>query len=78
MVGCDLSRRIFRSVYGYDPESVDMCPKNLVMEDGVPTIIKCCKVKEGHEVHGSIAMVPWGATTLEVAAAINALFSDRR
>ncbi len=67
LVGCDLSRRIFRSMYGYDPESVDMCPKNLVMEDGVPTIIKCCKVKEGHEVHGSIAMVPWGATTLEVA-----------
>ena len=78
LVGCDLSRRIFRSIYGYDPESVDMCPKNLVMEDDVPTIIKCCKVKEGHEVHGSIAMVPWGATTLEVAEAINALFSDRR
>jgi hypothetical protein len=78
LVGCDLSRRIFRSVYGYDPESVDMCPKNLVMEEGVPTIIKCCKVKQGHEVHGSIAMVPWGATTLEVAAALNALFSDRR
>ncbi len=78
LVGCDLSRRIFRSIYGYDPESVDMCPKNLVIEDDVPTIIKCCKVKEGHEVHGHIAMVPWGATTLEVAEAIKALFSDRR
>ena len=76
LVGCDLSRRIFRSIYGYDPPSVDMCPKNLVMDDGVPTIIKCCKVKEGHEVQGRIAMVPWGATTLEVAAAINALFPD--
>ena len=77
LVGCDLSRRIFRSIYGYDPESVDMCPKNLVMEDDVPTIIKCCKVKEGCEVRGSIAMVPWGATTLDVAEAIKALFSDR-
>jgi hypothetical protein len=48
-----------------------------VMDDGVPTIIKCCKVKEGHEVQGRVAMVPWGATTLEVAAAINALFPAR-
>lgn len=78
LVGCDLSRRIFRSIYNYDPESVDMCPKNLVLDDGIPTIIKCCKVKEGHEIAGNIAMVPWGATTLEVAAAINALFSRRR
>lgn len=77
LVGCDLSRRIFRSIYGYDPESVDMCPKNLLLDDGVPTIIKCCKVKEGHEIVGNVVTVPWGATTMEVANALNALFSGR-
>jgi hypothetical protein len=77
LVGCDLSRRIFRSIYGFDPESVDMCPKNLIVDDKVPTIIKCCRVKEGHEIVGNVATVPWGATTMEVANALNALFSGR-
>jgi hypothetical protein len=74
LVGCDLSRRIFRSIYGYDAPSVDMCPRNLVVDDGTPTIIKCCKVKEGCELNRNVASVPWGATTLDVAAAIKALF----
>jgi hypothetical protein len=74
LVGCDLSRRIFRSIYGRDVPSVDMCPKNLVEDDGTPTIIKCCKVKTGHEITGNIASVPWGATVQDVAGALNALF----
>jgi hypothetical protein len=73
LVGCDLSRRIFRSLYGREPASVDMCPKNLAATSGVATLIKCCKVKEGFEIDGNLAMVPWGATVKEVAAAINAL-----
>jgi hypothetical protein len=32
-------------------------------------------VKEGYQIEGNLAMVPWGATVKEVAAAINALFS---
>ena len=75
LIGCDLSHRIFSSVYGREPaESIDICPKNTVKEGGVPTIIKCCKVKEGHEIKDNIACVPWGATTLEVAGALKALF----
>jgi hypothetical protein len=74
LIGCDLSRRIFKSIYGYEPTSVDMCPRNLVQDDGMPTIIKCCKVKEGHEINGRIASVPWGASTIDVAGAMNALF----
>jgi len=75
LVGCDLSRRIFRSIYGKDVPSVDMCPKNLVKDDGTTTIIKCCKVKTGHEINGNVAAVPWGATVQDVAGALNALFS---
>jgi hypothetical protein len=78
LVGCDLSRRIFRSIYGRETTSVDMCPKNLVGRPTRPTLIKCCKVKEGFEIEGDLAMVPWGATVKEVAAAINALFAARR
>ncbi|MFA5314251.1 MAG: hypothetical protein WC375_13195 [Methanomassiliicoccales archaeon] len=74
LIGCDLSRRIFRSIYGKDVPSVDMCPKNLVKDDGMPTIIKCCKVKVGHEIVGNIACVPWGATVQDVAGALKALF----
>jgi len=75
LIGCDLSRRIFSSIYAKEPAaSIDICPKNLVKDEGVPTIIKCCKVKEGHEINGNIASVPWGATTIEVAGALNALF----
>ncbi|MEI6796316.1 MAG: hypothetical protein WCK39_05575 [Methanomassiliicoccales archaeon] len=75
LVGCDLSRRIFHSIYGRETPSVDMCPHNLVGKPSVPTLIKCCKVKEGYQLEGNLSMVPWGATVKEVAAAINALFA---
>jgi hypothetical protein len=75
LVGCDLSRRIFHSIYGRETPSVDMCPHNLVGKPTVPTLIKCCKVKEGYQIEGNLAMVPWGATVKDVAAAINALFA---
>ncbi|OPY31153.1 MAG: hypothetical protein A4E32_02138 [Methanomassiliicoccales archaeon PtaU1.Bin124] len=76
LIGCDLSRRIFGSIYGKEAEeNIDICPRNIVKDDGTKTIIKCCKVKEGHEVNGNVASVPWGATTMEVAGAIKALFS---
>ncbi|QLH75526.1 MAG: hypothetical protein HPY73_08885 [Methanomassiliicoccales archaeon] len=74
LIGCDLSRRIFRSVYGRDAPCIDICPKNLVVDDGTPTMIKCCKVKEGHEISGNIASVPWGATVQDVAGGVRALF----
>jgi len=78
LIGCDLSRRIFRSIYAQEVPTLDMCPQNLVKDDGTPTIIKCCKVKQGHDIQGNIASVPWGATVLDVAGAIKALFSERR
>ncbi|MBM4237577.1 MAG: hypothetical protein FJ151_03735 [Euryarchaeota archaeon] len=73
LIGCDLSRRIFRSRYGTPIESVDMCPRELAPKDGLPRIVKCCKIKEGFVLDGATAVVPWGATVREVADAVNAL-----
>ncbi len=73
LIGCDLSRRIFHSVYHRDVASLDMCPKNLAKAKG-KTLVKCCSVKEGFVIDGDVASVPWGATVLDVVGAINSLF----
>ena len=74
LIGCHLSQRIFRSLYDRDVLFVNVCPADFV-EPGVKTIVKCCKVKQGHELDGDVVRVPWGATVPEVVDAINALFS---
>jgi len=75
LVGCSLSARIFKAVYGREPKLTNMCPRDLVTEMGVkgPAIVKCCKVKEGYEIDGNVAVVPWGARASEVSAALRAV-----
>ncbi len=76
LIGCSLSARIFKAVYGREvPRLVNMCPKDLVkdMEIPGPVLVKCCKVKEGFEVSGSLGIVPWGARSSEVAGALRAI-----
>ena len=77
LVGCSLSARIFKAVYGREPRLVNMCPKDLVKPRGIegPVLIKCCRVKEGFEIDGRVAVVPWGTRSSEVAAALRALLS---
>jgi hypothetical protein len=76
LIGCNLSKRVFESLYGREPPFVNVCPMDLAGDTGIPTIVKCCKIKEGHRIEGRTAMVPWGATVPEVAGALNALFSE--
>jgi len=76
LIGCSLSARIFKAVYGREvPRLVNMCPKDLAEEMGVsgPVLVKCCRVKEGFEVSGGLGVVPWGARPSEVAGAIRAI-----
>ena len=73
LIGCDLSRRIYRSVYKREAGAIDMCPRNLAKTKG-KTLVKCCSVKEGFVIDGDVASVPWGATVLDVVGAINSLF----
>ena len=75
LVGCSLSARIFKAVYGREPSMVNMCPQDLLKEKGIegPVLVKCCKVKEGFESNGMVAIVPWGARVSEVTAALRAV-----
>jgi len=74
LIGCELSDRIFRALYGKRAPFINVCPADAVPADGVRTVVRCCGVKEGHEIDGNTAKVPWGATVPEVIGAINALF----
>jgi len=75
LIGCSLSARIFKAVYGREPKLVNMCPKDLAKARGVsgPVLVKCCRVKEGFALEGQIAVVPWGARTSDVSAALRAI-----
>jgi len=75
LVGCSLSARIFKAVYGVEPRMINMCPQDLAQEIGVkgPLLIKCCKIKEGFEKKGDVGIVPWGARTSDVTAALTAI-----
>ena len=79
LIGCDLSLRIFKTIYGVEPEFFNFCPKKIVTDTKpeYPTITKCCKVKEGHERIGNTAIVPWGATLKEVEDSLKDLLADK-
>ena len=75
LIGCHLSWRIYNELYGKDVPFINVCPADYTKE-GEMTIVKCCKVKQGHERVGNVVRVPWGATVPEIVDAINDLFSD--
>ena len=76
LIGCNLSERIFSFLYEKSVPFINICPEDHIIDDGVKTIIKCCKIKDGHVIEGNVAKVPWGATVPEIVAAINDLFSE--
>lgn len=67
LVGCELSKRIYRDLYGVEPELVDICPAN---REGGPAIARCCMVDEVEE-DGDKIVVPWGASHAEVRQALH-------
>lgn len=75
LIGCSLSARIFKAIYGREPFMINMCPRDLMKEKGIDglVLLKCCKVKEGCESDGKVAVVPWGARASEVTAALRTL-----
>lgn len=76
LIGCELSLRIFSTLYHKDVPFINVCPSSKVPDDDVKTIIKCCKIKNGHIRNGNTVMVPWGVTVPETVDAINDLFSE--
>lgn len=79
LIGCDLSMRIFNTIYGSEPEFFNFCPKKkaIDMQPEHLAITKCCEINEGHEFIGNIAVVPWGSTQKEVEEALNELLMGR-
>jgi len=75
LVGCSLSARIFKAVYGVEPRMINMCPKDLLKATGIegPKLIKCCRVREGYQVDGDVGVVPWGARVPEVVDVLRAI-----
>lgn len=77
LVGCPLSERIFEEIYGMEPKLANICVRDMmkVAENDLPTISRCCKIKDGIEVDGRMILVPWGATVCEVAEALRIALS---
>jgi len=86
LVGCNLSLKIFREVYGFRPAFVNMCPKDWIQRDPdvsngnervrrIRRITRCCRVKRGFEKivsrrSGRTAVVAWGVSREEFLEAI--------
>ena len=80
LIGCDISFRIFKTIYGFEPEFYNFCPKKraLEMKSTIPILTKCCELKEGHELSKNIVVVPWGATQKDVEDALNDVLIEKR
>lgn len=73
LVGCELSRKVARELYGRDLPFVQMCPKRLAGEVDTPTIVKCCELQSGYDIDGKLAIVPWGARIEDIVQAMRHL-----
>jgi hypothetical protein len=70
LLGCERSRQIHRWCYGYEPPTVDFCPKR----DPVPGLLtKCCLQEEHIEAGDSWVSVPWGSSLDQVREALRHL-----
>ncbi len=78
IVGCDLTKRVAKHLYGRDLPFIDICPKNLMTKSGIPTLVKCCELQTtGFTKDGKLAMVPWGAKVSDVVGAMKYLLGEK-
>ncbi len=73
MIACERSRQIHQHFYGDKAPRLEMCPRKLTQDNGMPTLVKCCLLEEDIEVDGNWVVVPWGATLAHVEAALKIL-----
>ena len=70
LVGCERSLQFHRHFYGDEPSQVDICPRQTLAGDGMPTLAKCCLLERGVEFERGAAVVPWGSNLDEVRLAL--------
>jgi hypothetical protein len=72
LAGCDLSLRIFKDVYNFEPNFINTCPARLAEDLAKvgPVLVKCCAAKKP-ERKGNLYMVPWGATYDDIEKILN-------
>ncbi|MEW5759903.1 MAG: hypothetical protein AB1779_03975 [Candidatus Thermoplasmatota archaeon] len=75
LIGCNLSRRIFKYIYNFSPEFINICPREVVKEKSF-SIARCCEL-EKTEFNGKKAFLPWGCRLKDVEEAINVLFDEQ-
>ena len=77
LVGCDLSLRIFKDIYSFEPEFVNICPTKLALDlpRDKPVLIKCCSAKK-FDKKGNLLIVPWGATYNDIEEALSSLLEN--
>jgi hypothetical protein len=79
LAGCELSMKIFKSIYKFKPNFINICPVNLAEEltDKNIVLVKCCKTKS-FERQGNLFMVPWGATYDDIRNCLKRIVDDFR
>lgn len=76
LIGCERSQEFHRHFYGREAAQVDLCPSrraNATLCDSGAVLTKCCLLERGVELHGDVAVVPWGSTLDEVRLALRLL-----
>ncbi|MDE0303181.1 MAG: hypothetical protein OXJ38_08295 [Gammaproteobacteria bacterium] len=76
LIGCERSLQFHRHYYGDEPPQVEMCPRKLRQESGVPTLLKCCLLEFEIERDGDLMVVPWGADLTMVEQALREISGE--
>jgi hypothetical protein len=78
IVGCELTKKVAKHLYGKSLPFIDICPKSLVKKSSMPTLVKCCELQTtGFTKDGKLAMVPWGAKVSDVVGAMKYLLGEQ-
>lgn len=74
VVGCPLSLRIFKDIYGTQPAAFeDICPVNrppAPRSRGALRFVKCCAVKPPYARTGDLIAFPWGVQLEDIVTAL--------
>lgn len=77
LIGCERSLQFHQHYYGDVPPRIEMCPRQLVKDDGKVTLLKCCLLEFDIEQSGHLMSVPWGSDLAMIEKALQQLLRDK-